>query len=54
MKDFNTTNAKIVRNNLSLFSHLLINKESEAKTDIHFWNKKDIYEQNYEPFLTIE
>lgn len=54
LKDFNTTGAKIVRNNLSLFSHLLITKGNHAKTHLHFWNKKDIYEQNYEPFLTLE
>lgn len=54
LKDYNSSRAKIVKNNLDLFSHLLITKEKDAKTEIHFWNKKDKYEQNYNPFLVLE
>lgn len=54
LKDFNSINAKIVRNNLCLFSHLLITKESEAKTFITHRTQKDLYEKKLEPFLTLE
>ncbi len=43
LKDSNTVSSKIVRNNLSLFSHLLITKLSEAKTHIIHRTQKDYY-----------
>jgi len=50
----NRASSKIVRNNMSLFSHLLITKWSEAQTDIHHWTGRDRYEQNYDAFMSLE
>ena len=50
----NKISSKIVRNNISLFSHLLITKESQAQTDIHHWTGRDRYEQNYKAFISLE
>ncbi len=53
LKNSKTKNAQIVNNNLALFSHLLIIKEKEAKTDIFHRTNKDIYKKQINPYLTL-
>ena len=49
----NKKQGRIVKNNLDLFSHLLIVKENEAKTPIFDRDGKDKYEKTFNPFLEI-
>ncbi|MBU2634673.1 MAG: hypothetical protein KJ674_05550 [Nanoarchaeota archaeon] len=44
---------KVINNNLSLFSHLLIVKQKEANTKIYNRNKEDIYKKKFDHFLEI-
>ena len=46
-------NGKIINNNLSLFTHLLIVKQTEASTKIYNRSKEDIYNKKFNHFLEI-
>lgn len=47
-------NGEVIKNNLFLFSHLLIVKQTEAKTKIYNRSKEDIYNKKFVHFLEIK
>jgi hypothetical protein len=49
----NKNQGSVIKNNLSLFKHLLIVHEEKENTKLFNRNKKDVHEKKFDPFLEI-